>query len=425
MFIDFAKIKIKSGNGGNGHVSFRRELYVPNGGPDGGDGGKGGDVIISIDKGLNNLLPFKHKFKFFAQNGEDGKGSNKHGKNGEDIIIKVPNGTIIRDEKTKKIIVDMTNINNFVLLEGGKGGIGNSHFVTSKMQAPKYAKPGEKGIELDVILELKILADVSLVGLPNVGKSSIISKVSNAKPEIKNYHFTTINPHLGMVEVYDKQFLMVDVPGLIEGAENGKGLGINFLKHIERTKILLHVVDISESEGRDAINDLKLIFDILNKYNENLLNKKQIICLNKIDLIDENTLNEKINQIKNIYKNIDIFPVSVIKNIGLKELVIALSNYVYEMKEDNQIFKNEIEINDLIEKNNEEIIIEKLDSDLYSVKGEKIKKMLGYTNLDAEKGLLFLQKFMKDEGIIELLKKKGLKNNDTIMVENFEFEYYE
>lgn len=425
MFIDYAKIKVRSGKGGDGHVSFRRELYVPSGGPDGGDGGKGGDIIISIDKGLNTLLPFKHKVKYFAENGEDGGKSHRHGKSGKDLIIKVPNGTLIKDEANNKIIVDMTNKDDFILLKGGTGGLGNSHFATGRMQAPRYAKPGNKGIELNIILELKMLADVSLVGFPNVGKSSLISVVSNAKPEINNYHFTTINPHLGMVNVYDKQFLMVDVPGLIEGSGDGLGLGIKFLKHIERTKIILHVVDISGIEGRNPLDDIKTILKEFNKYNISLLNKKQFICVNKIDLIDEELLNQRINEIKKEFKNIDIFPISVATNKGLKELVVALSNAVEELKEDNQIFAQEILIDDIIDNNEQNVNIEKLDNNTYKISGEKIKKMLGYTNLDTEKGLNFLQKFLNENGYINELKNKGLKEEDTVLVEDFEFTYYE
>ncbi|MCQ2609619.1 MAG: GTPase ObgE, partial [Lachnospiraceae bacterium] len=293
MFIDYAKIIIKSGNGGNGCISFRRELYVQNGGPDGGDGGRGGDIKFVVDDSINNLLEFKHIIKYVATSGEDGSKKKMHGKDGEDLIIKVPNGTIIRDEKTKKIILDMTNKKEPVtLLKGGKGGIGNMHFATSAMQAPKYATPGGRGIELNVILELKVLADVGLVGFPNVGKSSLISIVSNARPEIKNYHFTTINPHLGVVKHNDTSFVMADIPGIIEGASEGVGLGLQFLRHIERTKILLHVVDIASVEGRDPLNDYKIICDELNKYNIDLSKKIQIIAANKIDSIDEKSLDD-------------------------------------------------------------------------------------------------------------------------------------
>ena len=425
MFIDFAKIKIKSGSGGDGHVSFRRELYVPNGGPDGGDGGKGGDIILSIDDGLNTLLPFKHKFKYFAENGENGGASHRHGKNGKDLIIKVPNGTLVKDEASNKIIVDMTNKKDYVLLKGGNGGLGNSHFATGKMQAPRYAKPGIKGSELNIILELKMLADVSLVGFPNVGKSSLISIVSNARPEINNYHFTTINPHLGMINVYDKQFLMVDIPGLIEGSGDGLGLGIKFLKHIERTKIILHVVDISGSEGRDPVDDLHTILNEFKKYNISLIDKKQLIAVNKIELIDDVTLNERINSIKNQFPNLDVYPISVATNKGIKELVVALANEVEKVKDNNQIFDHEIDIDNLISTKNEFVSIEKLGNNLYKISGEKIKKMLGYTNLNTEKGLMFLQKFLTDNGYIKQLKEKGMKESDTVMVEDFEFEYYD
>ena len=424
VFIDYAKIFIKSGKGGDGHISFRRELYVPNGGPDGGDGGKGGNVIFRIDNSINTLYSFKHNTKYVAENGEDGKKNKSHGRNGKDVIVNIPNGTIVRDAKTNKIIVDMTNIkNDLVMLAGGKGGIGNMHFATSKMQAPRYAKPGEKSKELEVILELKVIADVGLVGFPNVGKSTLITKISNARPEIANYHFTTINPHLGVVNVYDKQFVVADIPGIVEGASSGIGLGIRFLKHIERTKVLLHVVDISGIEGRDPLNDLDIIFNELNKYSIDLKNKKQIIALNKIDCIDENVLNERINQIKNKYKNIELFKISALNGIGLKELVIKLATLVEEDKQ-NYLFNSEIEIDDIIEDDNDIIEINKISNNTYEITGEKIKKMLGYTNIDTEKGLKFLQDFIKKEGIDELIKQKGVVDGDTIKIYGYEFEYY-
>lgn len=425
MFIDYAKIFIKSGKGGDGHISFRRELYVPNGGPNGGDGGRGGNIIIHIDYNMNTLLQYKHKFKFIAQNGEDGGNNRCHGKDGEDLILNVPNGTIIRETNSNKIIVDMTNKSDFVILKGGKGGIGNMHFATSKMQAPRYAKPGMPSQELNITLELKLLADVSLVGFPNVGKSSFISLVSNAKPEINNYHFTTLNPHLGVVNVYDKEFVIVDIPGLIEGASSGNGLGDKFLKHIERTKILLHIVDISEFEGRDSLDDLNIIFNELEKYNINLKNKYHIIALNKIDLIDENVLTERIIKIKKQYNNIEIFPMSVSTNKGIKELIIKLSNIVNELKNNDTIYDTEIDLSEIFDNKESDVIINKLNSDYYEVKGYKIDKMLGYTNIDTEKGLDFIQKFMKDNNILSQLKDKGLKDGDTISLSGYEFEYYD
>ena len=428
MFIDTAKIYIKSGKGGDGHVSFRRELYVPVGGPDGGDGGKGGDIIFEVDKGLNTLFPFKHKYKYIASSGEEGGKKRCHGKNGEDLIIKVPNGTLIKDANTGKIIYDMTGEDlKLVLLKGGKGGLGNMHFATSVMQAPRYAKKGEDAKELEVILELKVLADVGLVGFPNVGKSTLITKVSNARPEINNYPFTTINPHLGVCNVDDSIFIMADIPGIIENASSGVGLGFKFLKHIERTKVLLHVIDIASVEGRDPLNDLDIIFNELNKFNINLSKKIQLIAANKIDSIDEETLNDKISQIKNKYKNIDIIPISAISNKGINTLMKKLKELVDESKKVSNIetYESEISIEDLIKVNDEEIIIEKPTNHYYKISGEKIKKMLGYTNLDTEKGMNFFQKFLIDNGIIKELKKKGMSEGDTVDVLGFEFTYEE
>ena len=428
MFIDYAKIYVKSGKGGNGHVSFRRELYVPAGGPDGGDGGKGGDIIFEVDNGLNTLLPFKHQYKYVATDGEEGGSKRCHGKNGDDLIIKVPNGTLIRDTNTNKIIYDMTGVNTRItLLKGGRGGIGNMHFATSVMQAPRYAKPGEASKELYLTLELKVLADIGLVGFPNVGKSTFISKVTNARPEIKNYHFTTINPHLGVCEFEDTDFIIADIPGIIENASEGVGLGTKFLKHIERTRVLLHVVDIAGIEGRDPLNDLEIIFNELNKYNVNLIKKKQIIAANKIDSIDEENLNERITNIKKKYKDIEIYPISGLSGKGIDALLKRLKDLVVEARNESDIetFESEVSIESLTSVNEEEIIIEKVANNTYKVSGEKINKMLGYTNLDTEKGMNYFQDFLKKEGIISELKNKGMLEGDTVDVAGIEFTYYD
>ena len=278
MFADRARIIIKSGRGGDGHVSFRREKYVPNGGPDGGDGGKGGDVIFEVDPGVNTLADYRHRRKFAATPGEEGKKKNCHGKNGEDIILKVPEGTVVYDAESKKVICDLSgDTKRFVVLEGGRGGLGNQHFATSKMQAPKYAKPGGDAIEIEVILELKVIADVGLVGFPNVGKSTFLSRVTNANPKIANYHFTTLNPNLGVVDLdSSNSFVIADIPGLIEGASEGVGLGYEFLRHIERTKVIVHIIDGASVEGRDPIEDINAINKEMQQYDENLLKKLQL-----------------------------------------------------------------------------------------------------------------------------------------------------
>lgn len=428
MFIDFAKIYVKSGKGGDGHVSFRRELYVPNGGPDGGNGGDGGSVILKVDNSINTLLPFKHKTKYIAESGEDGYKKRQKGKNGEDLIIKVPNGTIVRDTNTNKIIIDMTGDDfEYVLLKGGKGGLGNMNFATSRMQAPRYAKPGEAANELNLTLELKVLADIGLVGFPNVGKSSIISTLTNARPEINNYHFTTINPHLGVMEYNDEKLVIADIPGIIEGASEGKGLGLKFLKHIERTKILCHVVDISELEGRNALDDLKIIFNELNQYSKFLKNKKQIIIANKTDLIDSENLNIRINKIKKEFPNYNIYEFSAITKNGINELKKGLYDIYKESLKNSSLYKfeSEIEIDSLINNNKEDIEIKKITEGRYEISGELINRMLGYTNLDTEKGFTHFQKFFYEHGIIDKLKSMGLKEGDIVKVADIEYEFYE
>ena len=324
MFADRAKIIIKSGKGGDGHVSFRREKYVPDGGPDGGDGGKGGDVIFQVDPGLNTLTDYRHRRKFAARPGEEGGKKNCHGKNGEDIILKVPEGTVIKDAESGKVIADMSGDNKrMTVLKGGKGGLGNQHFATSTMQAPKYAQPGQEAIEIEVLLELKVIADVGLVGFPNVGKSTLLSRVTNAQPKIANYHFTTLSPNLGVVDMENGfGFVIADIPGLIEGASEGIGLGHEFLRHVERTKVLIHMVDAAGTEGRDPIADIKAINKELEAYNPELLKKPQVIAANKIDAIYEGE-NDIIASLKAEFEQekIKVFPISAVSGQGLKELL--------------------------------------------------------------------------------------------------------
>ena len=330
MFADSAKIIIKSGKGGDGHVSFRREKYVPNGGPDGGDGGHGGNLIFQVDDGLNTLNDFRHKRKYAAGHGEDGRKRNCHGRNGEDLVIKVPAGTIIRDAESDKVIADMSGENRRqIILKGGRGGLGNQHFATATMQAPKYAQPGQPGIELEVRLELKVIADVGLVGFPNVGKSTLLSRVTNAQPKIANYHFTTLNPNLGVVDLDGTNgFVIADIPGLIEGASEGVGLGHAFLKHIERTKVMIHIVDAASVEGRDPIADIYAINQELENFNPKLMEKPQVIAANKIDAIfDEAESALPVLKAEFEPKGIQVFPISAVSGQGLKELLY----YVNEM----------------------------------------------------------------------------------------------
>ena len=425
MFADSAKIIIKSGKGGDGHVSFRREKYVPNGGPDGGDGGKGGDVIFVVDEGMNTLNDFRHKRKYAAQNGEEGKKRNCHGKKGDDIIIKVPAGTIIRDAETDKVIADMSGDNTRqIVLKGGNGGLGNQHFATSSMQAPKYAQPGQEAIEMGVRLELKVIADVGLVGFPNVGKSTLISRVTNAEPKIANYHFTTLNPILGVVDLGDgRGFVMADIPGLIEGASEGIGLGHEFLKHIERTKVMIHVVDAAGTEGRDPIRDIYAINKELEAFNPELLKKPQVIAANKIDAIVEDE-SEILTKLRAEFepKGMPVFPISAVSGKGLKELLNHVEHMLAGLDDKPIIYEQEF-FPELHFLNNESYTVVK-EEDAFVVEGPKIEKMLGYTNIDSEKGFLFFQRFLKEQGILKELEKQGIEEGDTVRMYGLEFDYY-
>ena len=426
MFADRAKIIIKSGKGGNGHVSFRREKYVPNGGPDGGDGGKGGDVIFVVDSGLNTLTDYRHRRKFAAEPGEEGGKKNCHGKNGADLILKVPEGTIIKDAESGKVIADMSGDNKRVtILRGGRGGLGNQHFATSTMQAPKYAQPGQEAIEIEVALELKVIADVGLVGFPNVGKSTLLSRVTNAQPKIANYHFTTLQPNLGVVDMEDGfGFVIADIPGLIEGASEGIGLGHEFLRHIERTKVMIHIVDAAGTEGRDPISDIKAINKELEAYNPELLKKPQVIAANKIDAIygDENEIIKGLRE-EFETEGIKVFPISAVSGQGLKELLYEVKNLLATCPKETTVYEQEFdpELNFF---KDEPYTIE-IDKDgAYVVEGPKIEKMLGYTNIESEKGFLFFQRFMKEQNILKELEEKGIQEGYTVKMYGHAFDYY-
>ena len=426
MFADRAKIIIKSGKGGNGHVSFRREKYVPNGGPDGGDGGNGGDIIFLVDDGVNTLSDYRYKRKFAAQSGEEGGKRNCHGKNGEDLILKVPEGTVIKDAESGKVIADMSGENKRqVILKGGRGGLGNQHFATSTMQAPKYAQPGQEAIEIEVLLELKVIADVGLVGFPNVGKSTLLSRVTNAQPKIANYHFTTLSPNLGVVDLDGgKGFVIADIPGLIEGASEGIGLGHEFLRHIERTKVMIHMVDAASTEGRDPIADIYAINKELENYNPELLKKPQVIAANKIDAIygDENDI---IDQLKAEFepKEIKVFPISAVSGKGLKELLYYVSDLLDHMDDAPIVYEQEFDPALHFFKD-EAYTVERVDDGAFVVEGPKIDKMLGYTNIESEKGFLFFQKFLKEQGILKELEEMGIVDGDTVRMYGHEFDYY-
>lgn len=426
MFADSAKIFIKSGKGGDGHVSFRRELYVPCGGPDGGDGGKGGDIIFEVDDGLNTLTDFRQVRKYVAKDGEQGGKKRCHGANSDNLVIKVPEGTVIKDFETGKVIADMSGENRReTILKGGKGGLGNMNFATPTMQAPKYAQPGQAGRELWVQLELKVIADVGLVGFPNVGKSTLLSRVSNAKPKIANYHFTTLNPHLGVVDLDGSAgFVMADIPGLIEGASQGIGLGHDFLRHIERTKVLIHMVDAASTEGRDPVADINAINAELEAYNPQLLERPQVIAANKIDAIyaeDEDPV-EKIRQ-EFEPKGIHVYPISAVSGKGVKELLYAVYALLQTVDQTPVIFEKEFDLSSL-NVVNLPYTVEKNDDGEYVVEGPRIEKMLGYTNLESEKGFVFFQNFLKTTGILEELEQAGIQEGDTVRMYGLAFDYY-
>lgn len=429
VFVDKAKIFIQSGKGGDGHVSFRREKYVPNGGPDGGDGGKGGDIIFVVDEGLNTLADFHYGGKYKAENGQDGNKRRCHGKNGEDLYIKVPEGTVIKEAVTGKVIADMSGDNKeAIILKGGRGGNGNMHYATSTMQAPKYAQPGQPSITLEVLLELKVIADVGLVGFPNVGKSTFLSKVSNAKPKIANYHFTTLSPMLGVVDLSDaKGFVVADIPGLIEGAADGAGLGHEFLRHIERTRMMIHVVDAASTEGRDPIEDIEAINSELAKYNADISKRPQVIAANKIDMLPDGENADIINKIREKYEpmGVKVFATSTLTGKGIKELLYYVSKTISEMPKERVVFEQEFFPEEMSREQDEAFTVE-YDSDAqeYVIEGPKIEKMLGYTNLESEKGFAFFQKFLADNGILDELEKLHINEGDTVRMYGYSFEYY-
>lgn len=424
MFIDRVKIKIKGGNGGNGAVAFYRAKFVPNGGPNGGDGGDGGDVIFETDEGLNTLMDFRFKKVFKAEPGEDGGQVNCHGKDGSDIVIKVPCGTVIREAQSGRIMADMARPNERkILIKGGRGGKGNQHFATPTRQAPKYAERGKISKEYDVILELKLIADVGLIGFPNVGKSTLLSMVTNANPKIGNYHFTTLAPNLGVVSSrWGSQFVMADIPGLIEGASEGLGLGHEFLRHVERTKVFIHVVDAAGLEERDPVADIETINAEIFAYKEELAKRPQVIAANKVDIPEAQ---ENVKRLKEIYepKGYQVFPISAASNQGLQELLEAVAKLVEQHKEDI-IFEEDFEEFIEPEIDTEPFTVEKIDEGYYYVEGVGVEKMVGYTSIDTEKGFAFFQKYLREKGIIDALEQAGIEDGDTVKLYGLEFDYY-
>lgn len=428
MFADRARIIIRSGKGGDGHVSFRRELFVPDGGPDGGDGGKGGDVIFEVDEGLNTLIDYRHHRKFSAKDGEPGGKRRCHGANGSDIVLRVPQGTVIKEAESGQVIADMSGDNRRqVVLKGGRGGNGNMHYATSTMQAPKYAQPGQEAIELEVQLELKVIADVGLLGFPNVGKSTFLSRVTNARPKIANYHFTTLSPNLGVVDLEGGGFVIADIPGLIEGASEGVGLGHQFLRHVERTKVMIHIVDAASVEGRDPIDDIYKINAELAAYNEDLAKRPQVIAANKVDAIyteDE----DPVQRIRDEFEpqGYQVFPISAVSGKGVKELLFKVQEMLRELPQETTVFEPEFDPSVRLISSSLPFTVEKSEEeeDTYIVEGPRIEKMLGYTNLESEKGFQFFQNFLKDNGILEQLEELGIQEGDTVRMYGLQFDYY-
>lgn len=427
MFADRAEIYIRSGKGGDGHVSFRKELFVPAGGPDGGDGGKGGDLIFVVDEGMNTLADYRYIRKYVAEDGESGGKKRCTGRDGQDLILKVPAGTVIKEKTTGKVVADMSDVNKKVtILRGGRGGKGNQHYATATMQVPKYAQPGQKAMEMNVVLELKVIADVGLVGFPNVGKSTFLARVTNAKPKIGNYHFTTTSPNLGVVDLGGGNgFVIADIPGLIEGASEGLGLGHEFLRHIERTKVIIHLVDAASTEGRDPIEDIKLINSELVSYNAELASRPQVIAANKIDVFYGEEGEEVLQKIKDTFEpqGIKVFPISAVSGKGIKELLYHVKEMLDNLDQTPVVFEREFFPEDMVN-SQEPYEVWKEEEHLYVVEGPRIERMLGYTNLDSEKGFTFFQRFLRENGILEELEALGIEEGDTVRMYGLEFDYY-
>lgn len=424
MFIDYAKIIIGSGKGGNGAITFRREKYVANGGPDGGDGGKGGSVYFRVDLGLNTLVDFKYKKKYLAKDGEAGSGARKAGKSGEDLYIDVPQGTIVRDEQSGKVIADLSEIGQVeCVLKGGKGGKGNVHFATATRQIPNFAETGEPGIEKTVILELKLIADVGLLGYPNVGKSTLLSRMTTAKPKIADYHFTTIEPNLGVVKLSNgESFVMADIPGLIEGASEGIGLGLKFLRHVERTRLLIHVIDVAGTEGRDPVEDFYKINAELASYSEKLSNKLQVIAANKIDAMQDDKNFERLQKIAN-QKGYEIFKISAVTGEGLHELFGRVSELLKEIpKQELEEVDNTVYYS--YEEENEGWRITR-ENNTFIIDGKEIENVMRRINFSDYESLAYFHSMLKKMGIESELRKRGIKEGDIVKIFDLEFQYEE
>ena len=427
MFIDDVKINVKAGDGGNGAMTFHREKYVDNGGPDGGDGGRGGSIYFRVASNVNTLLEFRYKKKIVAPSGKNGSGGKCTGISGEDVYIDVPQGTIVKDLDKNKIIADLSEIGQtYIIAKGGRGGRGNQHFANSIRQSPRFAEMGEPGEEKNLELELKLIADVGLIGFPNVGKSTIISCVSAAKPKIANYHFTTLEPMLGVVKSKSgKSFVLADIPGIIEGASEGVGLGIEFLRHVERTRILLHVIDVSGSEGRNPVLDYEKINAELNNFSEKLAAKKQIVVANKTDVMeDEKNLQDLINRCGR--DKVEVVKISAATNQGLEELVEKVAKYLEEIpKQELYVIEDEVEEITLDTENLDDEFYIDFKSGEYYVYGKPIERLMRKVNFGSFESRQYMQRVLKSLGIIDALIKKGVKAGDTIDILGYKLEYEE
>ena len=424
MFTDYVRIIVKSGDGGNGAVSFRREKYVAAGGPDGGDGGKGGDVYFEVDPDANTLIDFRFKKKFKAENGKNGEANHRFGKSGQDLYIKVPIGTIIKDAETGEILADLSETGKIEkIFPGGRGGKGNSHFATSTRQAPRFSIDGEKGIEKELILELKLLADVGLIGFPNVGKSTFLSIVTSATPKIADYHFTTLEPNLGVVKAeYGDSFVIADIPGIIEGASEGVGLGLQFLRHIERTRLLLHVIDVSGTEGRNPTSDFQTINEELKKYSEKLSKRKQIIVANKIDSMQDESLYIKLENLAK-EKGLEIFKISAATGYGIKELLNRVSEILKTLPKEELYTVEERKVYTLKENKNDFTITR--EDGMFVVDGPAVQRIMRRVNLEDNESMYYFQKCLNELGVNEALKKAGVQEGDTVKVVDWELEWYD
>lgn len=425
MFIDKARIFVKAGNGGNGAVSFRREKYVPAGGPDGGDGGKGASVVFEVDNDLRTLMDFKYQRKYVATPGGDGSKKRQAGKNGEDLVLKVPGGTIIRDEATGKIIADLKEEGDrAVVARGGRGGKGNQHFANAVRQAPNFAKSGTDGEERWVILELKMIADVGLLGFPNVGKSTFLSVVTAAKPKIANYHFTTLTPNLGVVQTkFGDSFVLADIPGLIEGAAEGVGLGHDFLRHVERTKVLIHIVDISGLEGRDALEDFDSINGELKLYNEKLATRPQVVVANKIDILEDESVYEDFKKTLE-ERGYKVFKMSAATREGVDDVIAYVSQVLKDAEEIELVSEEELFIPELDNGEDEGLQVE-IENGVYVVTGKALRRIMYSVNFEDMESIQFFQKSMESQGVFDKLREMGIEDGDTVKIYDIEFEFYD